>query len=100
MARKLYSTDALPDEDPPSHREGRRERVQHEEALLELAGQLTRLAPLDFERLGLPETVGDAVELARSRRSGKPRNRALRNVRAALRGLDRELIAETSGRLA
>jgi ribosomal 50S subunit-associated protein YjgA (DUF615 family) len=99
MKHKLYATDAPPVEDPASRADVRRERVRYEEALLELAAQLTRLDPLDFEPLGLPDEVGDAVADARACKPGKPRNRALRNVRATLRVLDRDAVARTRERL-
>jgi ribosomal 50S subunit-associated protein YjgA (DUF615 family) len=93
MKRKLYSTDALPDEDPHSRADMRRRRQQEEAALLELAGQLVLLEEPDVDRLDLPEEVRDAVASARSCRLGKPRSRALRLVRATFRGLEAELVA-------
>ncbi len=99
MKRKLYSTDALPEEDPHSRADMRRKRQKEEAALLELAGQLVLLEELDVDRLDLPEEVRDAVATARSCRLGKPRTRALRLVRATLRGLEAELVAKIRQRL-
>jgi ribosomal 50S subunit-associated protein YjgA (DUF615 family) len=94
MKRKLYSTDALPEADPHSRANMRRERQKEEAALLELAGQLVLLEEMDVDRLDLPEEVRDAVATARSCRLGKPRARALRLVRATLRGLEAELVTK------
>jgi len=99
MKRKLYSTDALPEEDPHSRADARRERQKEEAALLELAGQLVLLEELDVDRLDLPEDVRDAVATARSCRLGKPRTRALRLVRATLRGHEAELATRIRQRL-
>ncbi len=99
MKRKLYSTDALPEEDPHSRTDMRRKRQKEEAALLELAGRLVLLEELDVDRLGLPEEIRDAVATARSCRLGKPRTRALRLVRATLRGLEAELVAKIRQRL-
>ena len=94
MKRKLYSTDAPPEEDLHSRADMRRKRQKEEAALLELAGQLILLEELDVDRLDLPEEVRDAVATARSCRPGKPRTRALRLVRATLRGLGAEFAAK------
>jgi ribosomal 50S subunit-associated protein YjgA (DUF615 family) len=99
MKRRLYSTDALPEEDPNSRADMRRKRQKEEAALLELAGQLVLLEELDVDRLDLPEEIRDAVATARSCRLGKPRTRALRLVRATLRGLETELVAKIRQRL-
>jgi ribosomal 50S subunit-associated protein YjgA (DUF615 family) len=99
MKRRLYSTDALPEEDPNSLADMRRKRQKEEAALLELAGQLVLLEELDVDRLDLPEEIRDAVATARSCRLGKPRTRALRLVRATLRGLETELVAKIRQRL-
>jgi ribosomal 50S subunit-associated protein YjgA (DUF615 family) len=100
MKHKLYPTDAPPVEDPAPRGDVRRERMRYEEALLELAERLTRLDPLDFAPLGLPEEVGDAVADARACKPGKPRNRAFRNVRATLRDLDPDVVTRVRQRLA
>ena len=99
MKRKHYSTDALPEEDPHSRTDMRRKRQKEEAALLELAGQLVLLEELDVDRLGLPEEIRDAVATARSCRLGKPRTRAVRLVRATLRGLEAEFVAKIRQRL-
>lgn len=99
MKRRLYSTDALPEEDPHSRSDMRRKRQKEETALLELAGQLVLLEELDVDRLDLPEEIRDAVATARSCRLGKPRTRALRLVRATLRGLEAQLVAKIRQRL-
>ena len=99
MKRKLYSTDAPPEEDPHSRADLRRKRQLEEAGLLELAGQLVVLDELDIDRLDLPAEVRDAVATARSCRPGKPRARALRLVRATLRDLEAELVARIRQRL-
>jgi len=99
MKRKFYSTDALPEEDPHSRADMRRKRRKEEAALLELAGQLVLLEEFDVDRLDLPEEIRDAVAAARSCRLGKPRIRALRLLRATLRGLEAELVAKIRQRL-
>jgi ribosomal 50S subunit-associated protein YjgA (DUF615 family) len=99
MKRKLYATDALPEEAPRSRSDMRRARRKEEAALLELAGQLVLLEEPDVERLDLPEEVRDAVATARSCRPGKPRARALRLARATLRDLEPDLVARIRAQL-
>lgn len=100
MKRKLYSTDAPPEEDLHARADARRKRQKEEAEMLDLAGQLVALEEPDVDRLDLPEEVRDAVATARSCRPGKPRARALRLVRATLRDLDAERVAEIRQRLA
>jgi ribosome-associated protein len=73
------------DEDLTSRTDTRRAAREIEEALARLAKALVELRPAWLERIGLPESVVDAVHDARAIQSAPARNRQLRQVRAALR---------------
>jgi ribosome-associated protein len=79
-------------DDLPSRGEIRREQQEVEEALLELAKDLVLLKDRMLAKLELPETVLLALVEVRATKDGSSRNRAMRQVRTAIRGADPELI--------
>jgi ribosome-associated protein len=79
-------------DDLPSRSDLRRERQEVEEALMRLAKDLVLLGDRLLTKLELPETVIHAVLEARGIKNGSSKNRAMRQVRTAIRGVDAELI--------
>jgi len=76
------------EEDLRSRGDERRARQEVETALAALSRDLVELSPGQLQRLGLAESVLDAVQSARAIKSHAARARALRLVRGALRGSD------------
>ncbi len=101
--RKLR--DVLADRNRPDPRDlrsrsdARRERKNDEDRLASLARRLVDLSAAVTARLELPEPLVDVLQDARRIRSPAAMNRQLRLVRAHLRELDAEAIAERLTRL-
>jgi ribosome-associated protein len=71
-----------------SRGDARREQKKSEEHLMQLGTALSELSDRLLARLDLPEDIVVVVVAARAVRELAPRNRALRLVRIALRGVD------------
>jgi len=76
------------EEDLTSRSDIRRARRTREDALAQLAKEITELSKRNLERLGLPESVLEAVYEARAITSLRARGRQLRVVRGTLRAAD------------
>jgi ribosomal 50S subunit-associated protein YjgA (DUF615 family) len=98
----MYGPDAdrEPSDDPSlrSRTDARKERLEAETALFELAEALVALNDRALEKLGLPEEIVEAVQGARRLRRGA-QTRALRLVRAALRDADVDAIRKGLARV-
>jgi ribosomal 50S subunit-associated protein YjgA (DUF615 family) len=85
-------------EDLTSRTDQRRERKASEEQLMQLGEALVGLSERHLARLGLPESVLVVVKETQRVPTASARNRALRFVRAALRGEDIDAIVRNLNR--
>lgn len=80
-----------------SRTDARKERIAREDLLMKLSDSLVSSGAAVLGKLGLPESLMDAIRNAQSIRPGPARNRALRLVRTALRDEDFEAIRRKLG---
>jgi ribosomal 50S subunit-associated protein YjgA (DUF615 family) len=82
------------EDDLRSRTDARMERLAREDLLMRLSDALVSSSPAALAKLGLPESLFDAIRDTQSVRVGSARNRAIRLVRAALRSEDFDAIRE------
>lgn len=84
-------------EDLRSRTDARKERLATEEALMKLSETLVSLGDAPLGKLALSEELMHVIRGAQAVRAGAARNRAVRLVRATLRGEDFAAIRQRLG---